>query len=64
MGISPEVREVGRSEGDKIGDGGTTSDRATREGDDGGGRGADGSNLVVIIPVIVLPVQSRVGRER
>lgn len=54
IGISPEVREGGRSEGDRIGDGGSTSRRAAREGDEGGGRRVDCLVLVVMFTVDIL----------
>jgi hypothetical protein len=52
MGICPEVMDVDRSEGDMIGDGGNSSRRAMREGDDGGGRGADWLSFVTIVAVV------------
>jgi len=51
MGISPDVMDVDKSEGDKIGEGGISSRRAMRLGDDGGGR-IDWLSLVAITMLI------------
>ena len=49
IGISPDVMDVDKSEGDKIGEGGISSRRAMRLGDDGGGRIVDWLSLVAIM---------------
>ena len=51
IGISPDVMDVDKSEGDKIGEGGISSRRAMRLGDDGGGR-IDWLSLVAITMLI------------
>lgn len=52
IGISPDAMDVDKSSGDKTGDGGISSRRAIRLGDDGGGRIVDWLSLVAIAMVI------------
>ena len=52
IGISSDVMEVDKSEGVKTGEGGISSRRAMRVGDDGAGRIVDWLNRAVIAMVI------------